>query len=565
MDRLSFRQLLAREFSSYSVDTFRQDLLAGLTVAAVALPLALALGVASGATAAAGLVTAILSGLIIGSLAGAPYQISGTSGAMAAVLMLITQRYGLEGAWVMGVIAGIIILVIGLLKLGRFVAFIPAPVIAGFTAGVAIIIFVGQIDNFLGITTPAAKSTMLKILGYLQGSISPHWPTVLIGLLIIGIMVFWPARLSRVIPSSLLGLIIVTVLSLFMGPDITRIGAVPQTILLDQRLQLSNIPWDHVGDLMVPAMSIAALGTVETLLCGAVGSKITGIRLQANQELIGQGIGNILIPFFGGIPASAAIARTSVAIRAGAKTRMTSIIHALALLASALLLGPVIGRIPLSALAGILMVTAVRMNEWHAIFYIFARRFKTAMITFVITLLATITFDLTQAILIGFAISAVVFINNVANMQINIVDVDPAKLQERGLEVKGTCPHVRVAYLTGPLFFAATNNFNQAFASVDGIHVLVLSMRAVPFIDVSGLEALSSLHRRMAKDDKVLLLSGLQPDVLRQLERGGLVEEIGTDRLFWSADLAIQAAEQRYPCPICEMMTTAATTMAAFV
>jgi SulP family sulfate permease len=192
------------------------------------------------------------------------------------------------------------------------------------------------------------------------------------------------------------------------------------------------------------------------------------------------------------------------------------------------------------------------MSEWHAIYFMFARRFKTAMITFVVTLLATITFDLTQAILIGVALSAIVFINNVANMDINMVDVDPDRLRERGLEVRGTCRHIRVAYLTGPLFFAATNNFNQAFARLDSLHVIILSMRAVTLIDVSGLEALASLHERMEKEDKILLLAGVQPEVQRQMERGGLTEAIGAEHFFWSADLAIQAAEERYPCPLCD-------------
>jgi SulP family sulfate permease len=279
---------------------------------------------------------------------------------------------------------------------------------------------------------------------------------------------------------------------------------------------------------------------------------MTGVRLQANQELIAQGVGNILIPFFGGIPATAAIARTSVAIKSGGLTRLTSIIHSVVLLLVVLILAPVMSKVPLAALAGVLMVTAVRMNEWHAIFFIFARRFKTAMITFGITLLATISLDLTQAILIGSAISAAIFINNVANLDINLVDVDPQKMKDRGLEIKGNCPHVRVAYMTGPLFFAATNNFNQAFARLDHIHVLILSMRAVPLVDVSGMEALSSLHQRLIKDGKILLLAGVQTEVLRQLERSLLVQELGLENIFWSADLAIQAAEQRFPCPYCQ-------------
>jgi SulP family sulfate permease len=211
----------------------------------------------------------------------------------------------------------------------------------------------------------------------------------------------------------------------------------------------------------------------------------------------------------------------------------------------------VIGRVPLAALAGVLMVTAYRMNEWHAIRFMFGKQFKTAMITFVITLLATITLDLTQAIIIGAAISAAIFINLVANMDISVQDVDAKKMRERGMEIRGDCPHVRVAYLSGPLFFAATNNFNQAFARLDDVHVLILSMRAVPLVDISGLEVLTGLYERMAESGKVLMLSGVHPAVMRQLERSGLCEEVGGENIFWSADLAIMAAEERHTCPYC--------------
>ncbi|HXF64730.1 MAG TPA: SulP family inorganic anion transporter [Caldilineaceae bacterium] len=546
MQRLSLRQLWQREFHNYSVGKFRQDLLAGLTVAAVALPLALAFGVVSGATAAAGLVTAILSGILIGGLSGAPYQISGPTGAMSAILILISARYGLEGVWVTGVMAGVLILVIGLLRLGRFIAFIPAPVITGFTSGIAVIIFVGQIDNFLGITTPAEESTLLKLFGYFHGGWTPNWQSMVIGGIVIVMMVFWPSRWAKFLPGSLAGIILASLTAALAGFQVPIIGEIPRTILLDERLTLSAIPWNNLSSLLAPALSIAALGAVESLLCGAVASKMTGIRLQANQELVAQGVGNILIPFFGGVPATAAIARSSVGIKSGGQTRLVSIIHSLALLASALLFAPVIARIPLTALAGVLMVTAVRMNEWHAIRFIFHNRFKTGMITFVITLLATITLDLTQAILIGAAISAAVFINQIANLQVDIREVDVEKMRERGMPVETNCGAIRVAYLTGPLFFAATSNFNEAFAHEEDVQVLILSMRAVPTIDISGLEALASLHEQLAHAGKVLMLTGVQPNVMRMIERAGLDEQIGRENFFWSADRAILVAEQRY-------------------
>lgn len=554
MQRLSLIQLWQREFGDYNADKFRQDLLAGVTVGAVALPLALAFGVASGATAAAGLVTAVLAGFLIGVLSGAPYQISGPTGAMSAILILITTRYGLEGAWLTGVMAGVIILAIGLFRLGRFISFIPAPVISGFTSGIAVIILVGQIDNFLGIKTPGTESAAEKLIQYveLSGEYTPQLSAILLGLVVIFIMLFWPTKWSKFLPGSLAGIIVATVISLLAGSPSAVIGDIPRTILLDDRLHLARIPWNELSHLIAPALSIAALGAVESLLCGAVASKATGIRLHANQELIAQGIGNIVIPFFGGVPATAAIARTSVGIKSGGQTRLVSIIHAAVLLASALVLAPVIAQIPLAALAGVLMVTAYRMNEWEAIRFIFGKRFKTGMATFLITLIATVTLDLTQAILIGGAISAAVFINQVANLQIDVQEVDVTRMRARGIAVKGECTHIRVAYLTGPLFFAATNNFNEAFSHLGDIHTLILSMRAVPMMDVSGLEAMASLYERMQHESRVLMLSSLQPDVLRTLERGGLKAIVGDENIFWSADRAILMAEARGGCPLCE-------------
>jgi SulP family sulfate permease len=552
MQHLSLWQLWKREFAGYNSAIFRQDLLAGLTVAAVALPLALAFGVASGATAAAGLVTAILSGILIGGLSGAPYQISGPTGAMSAILILIASRYGLEATWVTGVMAGALILAIGLLRLGRFIAFIPAPVISGFTSGIAVIIFVGQIDNFLGVHTEGAESAALKLIHYLRGGFTPNMAAMLIGLIVIVTMFFWPKQLNRILPGSLAGIILASLASVLAGWNVESIGEIPRTILLAERLFWDNIPWDNLNNLVAPALSIAALGSVESLLCGAVASKATGVRLHANQELIAQGVGNLIIPFFGGVPATAAIARTSVGIRSGGQTRMVSIIHSLALLASALLLAPVIGQVPLAALAGVLMVTAIRMNEWPAIRFMFGRRFKTGMITFTVTLLATITLDLTQAILIGGVLSAAVFINQVSNMKVETMQVDVDRLRSRGLAIQHNCPHVRVAYLNGPLFFASTNTFNEEFASQEGVHVLILSMRGVPMIDLSGIEALLTLYEQMHKEHKILMLAGVSSDVMKMIERSGLDALIGRDNFFWSADQAIVAAEERHTCPYCE-------------
>ncbi len=550
MPRRSLARLYQDEFSGYSLAKFQQDALAGLTVAAVALPLALAFGVASGASAAAGLVTAILAGIIMGALGGAPYQISGPTGAMSAVLIVLVARYGLEGIWIAGLFSGLLLLIIGIMRLGRFIAFIPAPVISGFTSGIALIIFIGQIDNLLGVKTPAAETAAQKFIGYFTSGFTPDFHAIILGLVVIGTMLFWPAKWNARFPASLLGIILATLLNWTLSWSVAMIGAIPQTLFLEQRLSLANIPWNNFSAFIAPTLTITALGAVESLLSGAVGSNMTGVRLQANQELIAQGVGNMLIPFFGGVPATAAIARSSVGIKSGGQTRMVSIIHAIGLLLSMFLLAPLMARIPLAALAGVLMVTAVRMNEWDAIKFIFGKRFKTDMIAFTITMLATIVLDLTQAILLGSFLAGAVFLNKIASIDISLQEVDTERLKQRGIETTGECQHVRVAFLTGPLFFAAIGQFNEAFSNLKETHALILSMRGVSLIDTAGIEAVHRLYERLHKQGGTLMFAGVHDNARNMMERGGLVETIGENNFFWSSDQAIVEAEKR-GCKFC--------------
>ena len=558
MPRRSLPRLYKDEFSGYSLARFQQDLLAGLTVAAVALPLALAFGVASGATAAAGLVTAILAGFIMGLLGGAPYQISGPTGAMSAVLIVLVSRYGLEGIWVAGLFSGALLLLIGLLRLGRFIAFIPSAVISGFTSGIALIIFIGQIDNLIGVKTPATETAAQKLLGYFHGGFTPDLHALTLGLVVIATMLFWPTKWNARFPASLLGIILATLLSsmLRLGSaqalswSVPTIGDIPRTLFLADRLSLANIPWTNLPDFIAPVLTITALGAVESLLCGAVGSNMTGVRLQANQELIAQGVGNMLIPFFGGVPATAAIARSSVGIKSGGQTRMVSIVHAVGMLLSMFLLAPYMARIPLAALAGVLMVTAVRMNEWPAIQFMFGKRFKTDMIAFSVTMLATIVLDLTQAILLGSVLAGAVFLNKIASIDIDVQEVDAEKLRQRGIETAGNCQHVRVAFLTGPLFFAATGQFNEAFQNLGDTHALILSMRGVPLIDSAGLEAIHRLYERLHKQGGTLMFAGVHDNACNMMKRGGLTQTIGQENFFWSSDQAIVEAEKR-GCGFC--------------
>ena len=550
MPRRSLARLYRDEFSGYSLSKFQQDLLAGFTVAAVALPLALAFGVSSGASAAAGLVTAILAGLIMGLLAGAPYQISGPTGAMSAVLIVLVTRYGLEGIWVAGLLSGALLLIIGLLRLGRFIAFIPSAVISGFTSGIALIIFISQIDNLLGVQTAATETAAGQFIGYFNGGLVPNLQSLTLGLIVIATMLFWPAKWNTRFPASLLGIIFATLLNWTLNWSTSMIGAIPQSLILQSRLSFANIPWSNLPDFIAPTLTITALGAVESLLCGAVGSNMTGVRMQANQELVAQGLGNMLIPFFGGVPATAAIARSSVGIKSGGQTRLVSIIHAIGLLLSMFLFAPFMARIPLAALAGVLMVTAVRMNEWSSIRFMFGKRFKTDMIAFTITMLATVILDLTQAILIGTFLAGAVFLNKIASIDIDVQEVDIERLKQKGIETEGKCKHVRVAFLTGPLFFAATGQFNEAFQNLGDTHALILSMRGVSLIDTAGLEAIQRLHERLHKQNGTLMFAGVHDNARQMMERGGLVQAIGAENFFWSSDQAIVEAERR-GCKFC--------------
>jgi sulfate permease, SulP family len=538
-----------REFAGYNRETLQKDVLAGITVAAVALPLALAFGVASGADAAAGLVTAVLAGLVIGLLGGAPHQISGPTGAMSAVLIVLVSRYGLQGMWLAALLAGIMLTLLGIFRLGRVVALIPAPVISGFTSGIAIIIALGQLDNFLGINTPPAENVIEKMRLYAEHGVTPNPQAMGLALLVIATMVVWPRfKFGQRLPGSLVGIILATLVVVITQWDVPVIGAIPRTILLENRLSLSQIPWSDLNNLIVPAMSIAALGAIESLLCGAVAGNMTGIRLNNNLELIAQGVGNMLIPLFGGVPATAAIARTSVNIKSGGVTRLVPILHGMVLLLAALLLATVIGRIPLAALAGVLLVTAWRMNEWHTIRFYFSHRLKHAIIAFAITLVATVVLDLTQAILIGFGISTLIFMAQMSELQIARKPVEGDKLAAAGQPFTHPDREIAVYYLSGPLFFAAARRLLDFVESHDSPPAtLILSIRGVPLIDATGVDVLRELLHRQRQGGGDVLLTSMDERVRLLLERSGVLAELGPDHVFWSADKAIASLGATIP------------------
>lgn len=513
-------------------------LMAGLTVAAVALPLALAFGVSSGATAAAGLVTAIIAGLVIGAFSGGFYQISGPTGAMAAILMSVIAGYGLQGVFAATLVAGVLLVLCGIFHIGRLTSFIPAPVITGFTSGIAVIIAMGQIDNFFGVASEGS-SAVQKLFSYGHLGFPVNLQAVLLGMFVFLFMVLFPKKWNAVVPASFLSIIIATVISVVMKLDVETVGAIPKTLFLENRLDIAALKLQDIKELFGPAVSIAMLGMIESLLCGASAGKMANVSLNSDQELVAQGIGNIILPFFGGIPATAAIARTSVALKSGARTRLTGIFHALGLLVFMFILGPVMARIPLSALAGVLMVTAFRMNDWKEIRYIFSHHFKEAAAKYLITMAATILFDLTTAILLGVVTGLVLLVSRLSHIEINYEKVDMSRINNADEKLNKKYENAAVAYLTGTIIFANTQNIEEILVKMQEFDTVLLSMRGVSYMDISGAITFMQVLGELQKQGKKIFLCGVPGSTMNMLKRSGIYDMIGENNFYWSVERAL--------------------------
>ena len=498
---------------------------------AVSLPLALALGVASGASAAAGMVTAIVAGLVIGGLSGGSYQISGASGAMSVILLSIVKGHGLQGMFVASLVAGIIVLAAGLLRLGKLVSLIPLPVIVGFTSGSALIIAAGQMNNLLGL---GSEGSVKAALTTGQG-LNPA--ALALGLGVLVVIFTYPKKLEKYCPPFLAAIILATAASLLLGLPVERVGDIPRSLLLDQRLEFGQLTPAFVMQLLPFSVSIAALCYIESLLCGIAAGRMKEEPLDANQELIAQGIGNILLPLFGGVPATAAIARSSVAIKAGGQTRLTTMIHALVLLLSMFVLGGVMSVIPLPALAGVLLATSVRMNDWKSMREMFAKRQTTAIVQFLTTVLATVVFDLTTAILIGVAVALVCYLFEISRLQVSVCEVDPSRMASPYEPERHG--QTRVAYLTGPLFFGTAGSLPSQLQTLEDAEHLILSMRGVLLVDISGAKALQDLCHQLSRRNIKVYLSAMQPNVAQRLEHYGVIEVLGAERVYANVNHAL--------------------------
>ncbi len=534
---------LKKEFKGYNSKKLSQDVMAGLTVAAVALPLALAFAVSSGAPAAAGLITAILGGILMSSFSGGYYQISGPTGTMAGVLLVLVAEYGMQGIFITGLLAGIFLVIAGVLHLGNLTSYIPMPVVTGFTSGIAIMIALGQIDNLFGVTS-VGNSLVEKILSYGHLGFSPDYLTLGIGIAVTAFIVVFPKKIGAIIPPSLLGLILATAASIHFGWDVATVGEIPQTLLPDARLKLSEIPWREMNHFIAPAMSIAMLSMIESLLCGASAGHMVGVKLKNDTELISKGVGNIVVPFFGGIPATAALARTSMAIKSGCQTRITGVVHGIGLLIAMLVLAPVMSKIPLSALSGVLLVTTYNMNDWDSIKSFFDGKFKGAISKYFVTMLATIIFDLTIAIAAGVVLSLCLLVAKLSKLEIAYDPVNMERLGEENQELMVRYSKTMVVYISGAMIFSNTDSLDEIPPHLEGYDTLLFSLRGVSELDISSGQALYETVETMQKQGVDIMFCGVNEKVHVMMQRTKITDLVGEDSFYWSA---VHALGQLHP------------------
>jgi sulfate permease, SulP family len=468
---------------------FRGDLTGGLTAAVVALPLALAFAVASGVEPKAGLYTAIVAGVVAAVFGGSPVQITGPTGAMAVVLVGIVAKYGIEKVWIAGVMAGIIQIALGVAKLGRLVKFIPYPVTAGFTNGIAVIIFCGQLNNFFGLHLPnqehflqALWQTVTNLEGY-------NWLAIALALLTIGTKLLWN-RINHSIPGSLVGLVVATIAAVIAKSqwhlEVPTIGLIPQSLPIPQGIPHWN-DFKLIRELINPAIALAALGSIESLLAAVVADGMSvSDRHNSDRELIGQGLANMIVPFFGGIPATGAIARTAVNVRAGGKTRLSGVIHGVALAAIVLAFAPLASQVPLAALAGILMITSIRMMEWEAIGLLIHTTYADFGVM-LLTWLVTVCFDLVLAVEVGLIAAGILFIKRMSELSLVKMPEDNVFLAGVPLDFG---KQIAIYRIDGPMFFGAAERFVSFLREAPEVKYLILRMRYVPSMDTTGLVAL---------------------------------------------------------------------------
>ena len=540
---------------TYDKKTFMSDLMAGIIVGIVALPLAIAFGIASGVTPEKGIITAIVAGLVISLFGGSKVQIGGPTGAFIIIIYGIIQKYGFEGLTIATLMAGVFLVLFGLLRLGTIIKYIPYPIVVGFTSGIAVTIFTTQIKDLFGLTLPSNPSDFIEKWGvYLQNfnTIDP-W-CALIGVASVVVIAVTP-RFSKKIPGSLIAIILMTIVALLLKnfAGVLSIETIGDRFSISNELPAAQVPdmnWETIKSLVSPAITIAILGAIESLLSATVADGVIGDHHDSNTELVAQGLANIASPLFGGIPATGAIARTMTNINNGGKTPVAGIIHAVVLLLIFLFLMPLAKYIPMACLAGVLVVVSYGMCGWRS-FLELMKNPKSDVTVLLITFFLTIIFDLTIAIEVGLIIACLLFMKRMSETTDVKAITEEIDLNQDAEFSTGNLDHliipqgVEVYEINGPYFFGAGNKFEEIMASFgDRPKVRIIRMRKVPFVDSTGIHNLTNLCEMSKKEGFQIVLSGVREKVNGQLEHAGFYHLIGEENICSHINLALKRANE---------------------
>ncbi|MBS3158646.1 STAS domain-containing protein [Candidatus Woesearchaeota archaeon] len=541
----------------YSKEQFYADVSAGLIVGVVALPLAIAFGIASGVTPERGLITAIIAGFLISALGGSRVQIGGPTAAFVIIVYGIVQKYGVEGLTIATIMAGVILVIMGLAKFGSAIKFIPHPVIVGFTSGIAITIFLSQIKDFLGLNMGNVPSNFIdKFVAYEKHITGVNWYAAVISVACVHIIVFWkkiPA-IGRKIPGSLIALILATVAVSFFNLPVETIGSkFGELTAIIHAPSIPLIDFETIRNLIGPATAIAILAGIEALLSAVVSDGMIGGRHRSNMELVATGIANIFAPIFGGIPATGAIARTATNIKNGGRTPVAGITHAIVLLLIVVFFGKLAGLIPLACLSAILMVVAYNMSEWRT-FKAILKSPASDIIVLMTTFFLTVVFDLTVAIEIGMITAVFLFIRRMSlvsnvNVITNELNDDLAddyeKKDKYDIGSRIVPEGVEVYEINGPLFFGAAYKFEEAIKQIQKKpKILVIRLRNVPAIDSTGIRVLEQVYDDSVKKGIQLILSGVAPQPLVALDKAGLRKKVGDNNILKNIDETLNRARE---------------------
>lgn len=529
----------------YSKEQFLKDFIAGVIVAIIALPLAIALAIASGVSPEKGIYTAIVGGFIISLLGGSRVQIGGPTGAFVVIVFGIVEKYGIDGLIVSTIMAGFFLIIMGLLKFGGMLKFIPYPITTGFTSGIAIIIFSTQIKDFFGLTMKMVPSEFIpKWIAYFNNLNTLNLQSMMIGILSLSIIIFWP-KINKKIPGTLVAIVLTTVLALIFNLNVETIGSRFGDISSSlPSISLPHTSFAMIKELMLPALTIAILGGIESLLSAVVADGMIGSSHRSNMELVAQGIANVFSGLVGGIPATGAIARTAANVKNGGRTPVAGIVHALSLLVILLLFMPYVKLIPMSSLAAILIVVSYNMGEWEAFKRIFKAP-KSDTLVFLVTFSLTLFFDLVIAIGIGLLLAALLFMKRMADVTDvrYILDEHEDKDQIELIDSIKTPENVSIYEINGPFFFGAADKFVHAIREI-GIptQILILKMSNVPAMDATGFHALEMLYSLCKKHHTQLIMLNLQEQPINALEKYGFVKTLGKENFCSNVDAAIERA-----------------------